>query len=199
VSIDTTKADVARAAVRAGAVIINDVSALTMDPQMMAVVSETGVGVVLMHMLGVPRTMQENPHYEDVVADVMRYLATRIEACVAHGIARECIAIDPGIGFGKSVDHNLQLLANLNTLSDLNCPVLLGLSRKSFLGHITGRSVDDRLAATLGATAYALGRGAHIIRVHDVKESCDTACIADMLNSWETCNVGIQSNSCSES
>ncbi len=137
-SIDTTKSAVARAAVDAGVSIINDVSALTMDAEMMAVVSETGAGVVLMHMLGVPRTMQKEPTYGDVVAEVTRYLEVRVEACVAYGISRECIAVDPGIGFGKTVDHNMQLLAQLDTLASLRCPVLVGVSRKSFLGHVTG-------------------------------------------------------------
>jgi len=173
ISIDTTKAEVARKAIEAGADIINDVSALTYDEEMSAVAAETGAGLVLMHMLGNPRTMQEDPQYDDVVQEVITYLLARVEALVGAGIDRESLALDPGIGFGKTLEHNLQLLAGLEMLINKGLPVIVGLSRKSFLGKITARPVDDRLAGSLAGLAICINKGVQIMRVHDVKESVE--------------------------
>ncbi len=180
-SVDTTKASVARAALSLGAHIVNDVSALCDDPEMIAVVADTGAGVILMHRKGTPTTMQENPHYDNVVVEVRDFLADRVRDLTEYGIGRERIAIDPGIGFGKTSDHNLQLLAGLDMLAALDLPLLLGVSRKSVLGTVTGRAVGERLAASLSAALCGVERGAHIIRVHDVKESCDAVKVADRI------------------
>lgn len=179
-SVDTTKAAVAEAALSCGAHIINDITALTGDPGMADVARRHGAGVVLMHMQGTPRTMQQHPAYGDVVAEVAGYLRARVAALAGEGLASETMAVDPGIGFGKSVDHNLALLAGLSSLVALGRPVVVGVSRKSFLGKLTGREVGDRLAPSLAALALAVREGAHIARVHDVKESCDAARVAAM-------------------
>lgn len=174
VSIDTMKAVVARRAVEAGARIINDVSSLE-DPLMAPLAAETGAGLVLMHMRGNPANMQVAPRYGDVVAEVLSHLESRVRMAIESGAVREQIALDPGIGFGKTLEHNLQLLGNLSALRRPGLAVLLGVSRKSFLGAITGRPVGERLAGTLAAQASALARGqADIIRVHDVREAVDT-------------------------
>lgn len=182
ISIDTRKAEVARRALDAGADIINDVSALTHDPGMADVAAGSGAGVVLMHMRGQPRQMQENPQYDDVVGEVRDYLEDRLRACERAGIAREACVVDPGIGFGKTFEHNLALLAGLEALVALGRPVLVGLSRKSFLGQAVGRGAEDRLAAGLGAQVAAVMNGASILRVHDVKDTCDAIRIVDMLS-----------------
>jgi len=182
VSIDTTKGEVARRAIDKGAHIVNDISAFTMDPDMGRVVADTGAGAVLMHMQGTPRTMQREPAYGDVVAEVAAYLTDRVGQAVAAGIAADRIAVDPGIGFGKTVEHNVQLLRGLGSLNSIGRPILVGLSRKSFLGKLTGRDVGDRGAASLGGLAFAILRGAHVVRVHDVIESCDVAKLMDMLS-----------------
>ena len=170
ISIDTTKAEVAEAALRAGASIVNDISALRFDPAMASVVAEFGAGLVLMHMLGTPKTMQQAPHYEDVVTEVRDFLAERAQYAQSQGIPREAIAVDPGIGFGKTVEHNLELLRRLPELVELGFPVLVGPSRKSFIGAILGLGVEERLEGTLAACAVAVVRGADILRVHDVRE-----------------------------
>jgi len=170
ISIDTTKAEVAEAALRAGASIVNDISALRFDPAMASVVAEFGAGLVLMHMLGTPKTMQQDPHYEDVVREVREFLAERALYAQSQGIPREAIAVDPGIGFGKTVEHNLELLRRLPELVELGFPVLVGPSRKSFIGAILGLGVEERLEGTLAACAVAVVRGADILRVHDVRE-----------------------------
>ncbi|MBP7829080.1 MAG: dihydropteroate synthase [Kiritimatiellae bacterium] len=180
-SIDTTKAAVAESALEAGADIVNDVSALSADPEMPAVAGRYGAGVILMHMQGTPRTMQANPRYEDVVREVRDYLAGRIAGLTAEGLAPESLAVDPGIGFGKALEHNVALLRRLDALAGLGRPVAVGLSRKSFLGRITGREAGERLAGGLAATAWAISRGAHLIRTHDVKETCDAVRVVDML------------------
>jgi len=177
ISIDTRKAAVAERALAAGAHIVNDVSAMGHDPAMPGVVSRYGAGAVLMHMLGSPRTMQDEPRYGDVVADVRRYLAERVEALVAQGLDRESLSVDPGIGFGKTVEHNEALVADLHELLSIGVPVIVGLSRKSFLGKITGREVNERLPASLAAMMVCLENGAHVMRVHDVKESVDAATV----------------------
>jgi dihydropteroate synthase len=177
-SIDTSKAAVAAAALDVGATIVNDVTALRGDRRMAALVAERGCDVVLMHMLGEPRTMQRDPHYVDVVAEVAAFLAQRIEHAVAQGIALQRIWIDPGIGFGKTIDHNLELLARLDEIVALGRPVVVGTSRKSFLGRITGRDAGDRVAGTIATNVLALERGASVFRVHDVAQACDALAVA---------------------
>ncbi len=177
-SVDTSKAAVARRAVAAGASVVNDVSALTADPDMAGVVRDTGAGVVLMHMQGSPRTMQVAPRYGNVVEDVRSYLQARLDDLEGAGIPREAMAIDPGIGFGKTTAHNLALLAGMRALAGLGRPVVAGCSRKRFLGDVTGRAVGDRLAGSVAAAAVAVFLGAHVVRVHDVAESRDAVLVA---------------------
>lgn len=173
ISIDTSKAEVAARAIEAGAVIVNDVSACTADARMADVVRRSGAGVVLMHMRGTPRTMQAAPRYDDVVDEVCSYLACRMAELEAAGVAREAIVVDPGIGFGKSLDHNLALLRSLRHIGECGRPVAVGVSRKSFLGALTGRGAGERLAASLAALCACAAGGAHVLRVHDVRESAD--------------------------
>jgi dihydropteroate synthase len=186
VSIDTSKAAVAAAALDAGADYVNDVTALRGDPEMAALVAERGVDVCLMHMLGTPRTMQAEARYDDVVADVKAFLEQRIEAAVAAGIALERIEVDPGIGFAKNVDHNLELLGRLRELTALGRPLVLGTSRKSFLGAITGRETAERMPATLATVVMGLERGAEVFRVHDVAPARDALAVAaaTLARSW---------------
>jgi dihydropteroate synthase len=173
VSIDTTKAAVAERALAAGARIVNDISALRGDARMVEVVRDAGAGVILMHMLGTPATMQENPQYGDVVEDVRGFLQSRMAYALDHGIEHQQIAVDPGIGFGKTVAHNLQLLAELEQLQSLGCPVVVGASRKSFIGQVLGREPGERLWGSLAVAAWAVARGASVVRVHDVAETVD--------------------------
>jgi dihydropteroate synthase len=177
-SIDTSKAAVAAAALDAGATIVNDVTALRGDPAMAALVAERGCDVCLMHMLGEPRTMQRDPRYDDVVHDVRDFLAARVQHAVAVGIDEERIWLDPGIGFGKTIDHNLELLARLDEIVALGRPVVIGTSRKSFLGKITGRAAGDRVAGTIATNVLALARGASVFRVHDVAQARDALMVA---------------------
>lgn len=172
ISIDTSKPEVMRAAVNAGARMINDVTALS-APGAIAAAVESAVPVCLMHMQGKPRTMQRAPQYDDVVADIMRYLSERVAACEAGGIARNRLLVDPGFGFGKTKAHNLALLKGLATFQRLGLPLLVGLSRKSMLGAVTGRTVEERLAASVAAALMAVERGARIVRVHDVAATVD--------------------------
>lgn len=182
ISVDTTKAAVARAAMAAGADVINDITALAGDPEMPAVAAETGAGVVLMHMRGTPRTMQKGDlSSPDIVGEVAHFLAGRIEAACAAGVARDAICVDPGIGFGKTLDQNLALIAGLWRLLPLGCPVLLGASRKSFLGALTDRPVEGRAFATAAACAIGVWNGAHVVRVHDVGEMRDVLRVAGAL------------------
>ena len=170
-SVDTRSADVADAALLAGADAVNDVSALRRDDKMIAVVRAHRAGLFLMHMRGTPADMQTDPHYDDVVTEVRDFLRDRAEFAVANGIDRDRIAIDPGIGFGKTLEHNLALLRNLPALVELGFPVLLGVSRKSFIGHILGiENPRDRLMGTAATVAWGAFAGAHIFRVHDVAE-----------------------------
>ena len=170
ISIDTRKPDVAAAALDAGAVIVNDVSGAR-DPSMFEVVRATGVGLVLMHMLGEPKTMQAEPRYEDVVGEIRSYLAERADAAVVAGIDRDRLAVDPGLGFGKTYQHNLTLMRDIDAFLDLGLPVVVGPSRKSFIGTALGDvPVHHRLEGTAGAVAWMAGRGAHIVRAHDVGE-----------------------------
>jgi len=172
ISVDTSKAGVMRSAVTAGACMINDVAALRGE-NALSVAAELAVPVCLMHMQGEPRTMQVDPQYGDVTVEVQQFLLQRADACMQAGILRENILLDPGFGFGKSVVHNCQLLKNLSTLLKSGFPLLVGISRKSMLGAITGREVDDRLAASLAAATMALQKGASILRVHDVAQTRD--------------------------
>ncbi len=182
ISIDTTKAVVAREAVEAGAEIVNDISAGTFDPEMVEVVrSFDHVKFVLMHTLGNPKTMQNDPRYDDVVSEVFQFLKERVELAEKMGIPRERIAVDPGIGFGKTLEHNLLLQRRLSHFKTLGCPVLLGASRKSFIGLLTGLPVDQRLEGSLASFALGVANGADIIRVHDVKESHAMRLVADAI------------------
>lgn len=181
ISVDTRNAEVARAALGAGADIVNDVSAMTHDPAMAETVRASGAGVVLMHMRGEPRTMQEQPEYGDVVKEVRDHLAARMEAARRAGLDPATLCIDPGIGFGKTLEHNAALLAGLPALAALGAPVMVGVSRKSMLGALTARAVHERTAAGLGAGIFALMRGAHLLRVHDVKDTCDAVAVVAML------------------
>jgi len=177
-SIDTSKAAVAAAALDAGASIVNDVTALRGDPQMAGLVAERRCQCCLMHMLGGPRTMQKDPLYGDVVDDVKAFLAQRLQFAMCAGIAENRIWLDPGIGFGKTIDHNLELLARLDELLELGRPIVVGTSRKSFLGKITGRAAGDRVPGTIATNVLALARGASVFRVHDVAEARDALDVA---------------------
>jgi dihydropteroate synthase len=167
-SIDTRNGEVMRRAAAAGARLVNDVSALTRDPDGLRAVQDTGLPVVLMHALGDPRTMQDRPRYADVVLDVYDMLAARIAACEAAGIARERLIVDPGIGFGKTLAHNLALLASLSIFHGLGCAVMLGASRKSFIGKLTGAAAGERLPGSLAAALLGAAQGVQVLRVHDV-------------------------------
>jgi len=179
VSIDTTRLAVAQAAVAAGATYVNDVSAFRHEPELAAFVAERGLDCCLAHMLGEdPRTMQAAPAYDDVVSDVKAFLEQRLGVAVAAGIAEHRIMLDPGIGFGKTVEHNLELLRRLEELVALGRPLVVGTSRKSFLGRLTGRAADDRLPGTIATNVLALERGASVFRVHDVAPVADALAVA---------------------
>lgn len=179
-SIDTRKPEVAEAALAAGACIVNDVSGGRSEG-MFEVVRQADAGMVLMHMLGDPKTMQDNPHYEDVVAEVHEYLNGRIEAAEWAGIRPEALAIDPGIGFGKNLEHNLALIRRIDALRDLGRPILVGPSRKRFIGAILDLPEDQRVEGTAGAVAWLIGRGANIVRVHDVRQIVRVARVVDAI------------------
>jgi dihydropteroate synthase len=179
VSIDTYRAGIAEAALEAGARIVNDVTALRGDPRMAGVVAEARSPVVLMHMLGEPKTMQRDPRYEDVVREVRDFLAARTERAVAAGVEEENIILDPGIGFGKTLEHNLMLLKHLDSLVELGFPVLVGASRKSFIGRITGvEESRERVFGTVAANVIACARGATFFRVHDVRANREALAVA---------------------
>ena len=178
VSIDTSKPEVMRAAVAAGATLINDVFALRRD-EALATAADLQVAVCLVHMLGQPQTMQEQPSYDNLPGDVIDFLQQRVEKCMEAGIAGDRIIIDPGFGFGKNDQHNLQILAGLNQFSDLGLPILVGLSRKQTLGNLTGQKPRDRVLAGAVAAAIAVRQGAHIVRTHDVAATAEALRIAD--------------------
>jgi dihydropteroate synthase len=189
VSIDTSKVAVAEAALNAGASMVNDVTALRAEPELAALCAARDCELVLMHMQGTPRTMQENPTYDDVVEDIKAFLSERIETAVSAGIAEERIWIDPGIGFGKTVEHNLELVRRLGELHELGRPILVGTSRKSFIGRITSREVGDRLGGTIASNVLALAAGADMVRVHDVVEVAQALTVADVVigrRAWQT-------------
>ena len=176
VSVDTSKALVARRALELGAILVNDVTALRGDPELAGAVADGGAYLCLMHMLGDPRTMQDDPRYDDVASEVAGFLERRLAFAVAQGVPEERICLDPGIGFGKTVEHNLELVRRLDLLVALGRPVLVGFSRKSSLRRLTGS--DDLLAASVGAAVAAYERGASILRVHDVKPHVDALTVA---------------------
>ena len=178
VSIDTTKLAVARAALGAGAEVVNDVSAFRFEPALAELVAERQAHCCLMHMLGEPRTMQRDPHYDDVVADVKAFLEERLEFATGRGVAEERIWLDPGIGFGKTLDHNLELLRRLDEIVAIGRPVVIGTSRKSFLGKLTGKQESERIPGTIATSVLALERGATVFRVHDVSEVADALAVA---------------------
>jgi dihydropteroate synthase len=178
VSIDTTKAEVAARALEAGATVVNDVAAFRFDPEIAAVTAEHGATCVLMHMLGEPRTMQEDPRYDEVVSDVKAFLEERLTYAVGQGVAEDRIWLDPGIGFGKTLEHNLELIRRLDEIVAIGRPVVFGASRKSFLEKLTGRQVDERLAGTIASNIIAYERGARVFRVHDVAATVDALKVA---------------------
>jgi len=177
-SVDTSKTAVAEAALDAGAAIVNDVTALRADPEMAGLCAERGATVVLMHMLGDPRTMQDDPRYEDVVAEVKAFLAERLEAAVDAGIAEGRIWLDPGIGFGKTAEHNLELLRRLGELRELGRPLVIGTSRKSFIGRLDGSAAGERVGGTIASSVLAAVEGAEVLRVHDVAEVSQALTVA---------------------
>jgi dihydropteroate synthase len=178
ISVDTMKADVARRALGAGAALVNDVSALRADPAMVEVVAELGAPVCLMHMQGAPKTMQEDPHYDDVVDEVLQFLEQRMAFALARGVAEDQLLLDPGIGFGKTVEHNLMLLRHLDRFVALGRPVVLWTSRKRFLGAILGSGPGERVIGTVATTVIGLLRGVHVFRVHDVKPNFEALRVA---------------------
>jgi dihydropteroate synthase len=177
-SIDTMKLRVAEAAIDAGATLVNDVSGLRHDPEIAGLVADRRCELCLMHMLGEPRTMQREPRYGDVVSEVKAFLEERLASAMREGIAEERVLLDPGIGFGKTIDHNLELLRRLDEIAAIGRPVVIGTSRKTFLGTIAGREVGDRLGGTIATNVLALARGARIFRVHDVAPVADALAVA---------------------
>jgi dihydropteroate synthase len=181
VSIDTRRGAVARAAIAEGAWVVNDVTG-GRDPELLGAAADTGAGLVLMHMLGEPRTMQADPRYDDVVAEIGTYLGHRLAAAVEAGVPGEHVALDPGLGFGKTLQHNLVLMREIAAFAELGRPVVVGPSRKSFIGAVLdGASVDERLEGTAGAVAWLAGRGAHVVRVHDVREMVRVVRVVDAI------------------
>jgi dihydropteroate synthase len=178
ISIDTMKLEVAEKALDAGASYVNDVTAFRHEPEMAALVADRGVDCCLMHMLGEPRTMQDDPRYDDVVDDVKAFLVERMAFAVKAGVREERIQLDPGIGFGKTLEHNLELLRRLDELAALGRPLVIGTSRKSFLGKLTGRDVTERVHATVATNVIAFERGARVFRVHDVAATRDALAVA---------------------
>ena len=177
-SVDTMKPDVAAKAIDAGASIVNDVSGMR-EPAMVRVVAESRAGAVVMHMLGNPKTMQTHPHYDDVVGEVSAFLVERIRALETAGAATEALAVDPGVGFGKTREHNLALLRNLDRIVALGHPVVVGVSRKSFIERIAGAGASDRLPGSLAAAALAVAQGVHVVRAHDVRATVQATRVAD--------------------
>jgi dihydropteroate synthase len=179
ISIDTMKLEVAEAALDAGASYVNDVTAFRHDPALAGLVADRGVDCCLMHMLGEPRTMQAEPRYDDVVSDVKAFLEERMRFAVEEGVPEDRIQLDPGIGFGKTVEHNLELLRRIDEIAALGRPVVVGTSRKSFIGRITGRDVTERVHGTVATCVLALERGARVFRVHDVAAVADALAVTN--------------------
>jgi dihydropteroate synthase len=174
ISIDTCKGEVAQEALKAGASMINDISALRFDPDMASIAAEAGVPVILMHMKGMPENMQKNPTYGDLIPEIFDFLEDAIERAVSAGIKRDVIIVDPGIGFGKTFDHNLKIIKELSRFEALERPVLLGTSNKAFIGHILGKEVYERDTGTMATIAYGVINGAHMVRVHNVRKAVET-------------------------
>ncbi len=174
ISIDTCKGEVAQEALKVGASMINDISALRFDPDMASIAAEAGVPVILMHMKGMPENMQKNPTYGDLIPEIFDFLEDVIERSVSAGIKRDLIIVDPGIGFGKTFDHNLKIIKELSRFEALERPVLLGTSNKAFIGHILGKEVYERDTGTMATIAYGVINGAHIVRVHNVRKAVET-------------------------
>lgn len=181
ISIDTYKSEIAAKALDAGACIVNDVSALRLDERMAPLVAERGVPVILMHMQGMPRNMQENPTYDDVVADISRFLLERSQHAIDAGISPGQVLVDPGIGFGKTVEHNLEIIRRLPEFRSLGYPLVLGTSRKRFIGSVTGRVVTERIMGTAASVAISIARGVDVVRVHDVEEMLEVVKMADAI------------------
>jgi dihydropteroate synthase len=188
ISIDTNRAEVAQAAIEAGALIINDITGLRDDPAIAEVAARAGAGLVLMHIQGTPRTMQENPHYDDLLGEVIQYLREGIDTALRAGVKKEHIWVDPGIGFGKTLHHNLELLRRLGELRSLGCPILVGTSRKSFIGRLLAQRKGgempphkERVIGTGATVAVSIARGADIVRVHDVAHTLEVAVLADAI------------------
>ncbi len=181
ISIDTSKSEVAEAAIISGASLINDVTGLRSDPRMARVAAESGAGVIIMHMKGEPRTMQENPTYCDLMREILSSLRESIDIAADAGVAHDRIVVDPGIGFGKTVEHNLAILNRLSELKVLDKPIMVGVSRKSFIGSVLNKPASARLMGTVSACAIAIANGASLVRVHDTRELVDAAKIADAI------------------
>ncbi len=189
ISIDTTKSEVARQALEAGAEIVNDISGLTFDPAMLEFCRETDAGICLMHIQGTPQTMQKDPKYSDVVSEVIEFLQQQVDRCLMAGIAAERMCVDPGIGFGKTAVHNLELLRAVPRMqNDLQRPVLIGHSRKRFLSKMLGRNVDEREAGTVGVSIALAELGVDVLRIHDVRS------VRDALVAWDTIRTGLLNN-----
>ncbi len=181
ISIDTCKGSVAREALKAGASIINDISALRLDPEIASVAAEAGVPVILMHMKGSPENMQKDPVYDDLISEIKDFLKDAAQRAVKAGISENLIVVDPGIGFGKTFDHNLQIIRNFSSFSSLGMPVLIGTSNKAFIGEILGKEAHKRLTGSMATVAVAAMNGAHIVRVHNVKEAVETVRVVDAI------------------
>ncbi len=181
ISIDTYKSSVARQAMDAGACIVNDITALQGDPDMAPVVAEAGVPIVLMHMRGTPTDMQLDPRYDSLISEIVSFLETRIQVAVDAGVSPDQIVVDPGIGFGKTVAHNLEIIRRLRDFKSLEKPILIGTSRKSFIGKVLGPLADDRLEGTAATVAVAIANGADVVRVHSVKEMARVVRMADAI------------------
>jgi dihydropteroate synthase len=181
ISVDTLKAEVAREALRAGASMVNDISALRFDPGMTALVAEANIPVVLMHMKGTPDSMQDKPVYRNLIQEIIDFLEAAVDRAVQGGIRREMVIVDPGIGFGKTFDHNLEIIRELSRFRCLGRPVLLGSSRKAFIGHILDRPAHERDPGTMATVAAAVMNGAHMVRVHDVKRAVETVRVIDAI------------------
>ena len=181
ISIDTYKSEVAQEAIKAGASIINDISAFRFDPDMPKVASRMQTPVILMHMKGRPEDMQDDPHYDDLISEIISFLRNAKKVATDHGIREDHIIIDPGIGFGKRIEHNLEIIRSLSSFSVLGCPILVGASNKAFIGKIVGDEIEQRETGTMAVIACAIMNGAHIVRVHNVKKAVETARMVDAI------------------
>jgi dihydropteroate synthase len=185
ISIDTYKSEVAQGCLNAGASIINDISALRFDPHMASVAAQGDVPLILMHMKGTPENMQENPLYHDLISEISEFLKDAIDRCVAAGVREDLILVDPGIGFGKTFDHNLAVIKELSRFKSLGRPILLGTSNKAFIGHILGKGVSERETGSMATVAAGVMNGAHIVRVHNVKKTVETVRVIDAIRRGE--------------